>query len=636
MPNTRNPAPSSPATNLRSARTAVRATPPRRETPEQRAARKAAEAQYIERRTARELAAEKQREEAKRAQAKATKEAMSARTAVRETTPRERPSQRTARTAVRETPPRETPSQRIARTAIRETPPRETPSQRTARTASECEARDAERRTARARAADKQRKEAERAVAKFAEEAEKQKKEAERDVAKFTEEAMRKRVVGMNKKRKKKRIDTTASKKRKHSQVLENSSDSGENESDSPFEPTDGADDDDDDDDEGGEISQRDSESDDNSSSSPEDGRRDRARGASSEELRRSAQAGAANPLRTHDNEEQGAPLTPPARTDAAGIFDGSMPLEAPIAQKNVARRIVLFVKNTLFRQIKFVTSTTSFNKAFQKVLAEERPRNPYIFQLTYQSVFKRALNQKRSTCELSGKNIVIRAINNVFKKSGEEFFTFGEFCKLRRATTDREREAFLWFFQTFLECVCGTSAWNSAKTKQLISDARDPSGSKIVSVSDEAFALLLLDNYLEKWKIRADEADAARIEPVGDGAAGMTTAEGENARRKLIKTAGKYTAKAQGQCKWGGWSSEGIQQFNNLRKLVKADREADKNCEEEPRRMEKLLMNYCRTKAGIKEPNNNENLEGARDGDAVARAKATENVEAEWDSDED
>jgi hypothetical protein len=44
------------------------------------------------------------------------------------------------------------------------------------------------------------------------------------------------------------------------------------------------------------------------------------------------------------------------------------MPLEVPLAQKNVVRRIVLFAKNTLFRQIKFVTSTTkSFNEAFQK-----------------------------------------------------------------------------------------------------------------------------------------------------------------------------------------------------------------------------------------------------------------------------
>ena len=70
----------------------------------------------------------------------------------------------------------------------------------------------------------------------------------------------------------------------------------------------------------------------------------------------------------------------------------------------------------------------------------------------------------------------------------------------------------------------------------------------------------------------------------------------------------------------------------------MKADREADKNCEDEPKRMEKLLMDFCREKAGIKDPQDDENLDSAGDGahNAAARAKAMEAVEAEWDSDED
>jgi len=510
----------------------------------------------------------------------------------------------------------------------RKTSARETPSERAARKASET--KDAERRAARA-----------------AKEANKHRKEAERVVEEVAEVTTGKRVVGArNNKRKKKLINAKESKKKKATQVHYNSSDSGEIESaddDSRFEPTDGADDDDDndDDDEGGEMNSfasaysHDSDIDNNPSASLEEGRRGSREAA--EELRRSAQEGAANPLRTSDSEEHDLPPSPPARSDTRAIVS-SMPLEAPMAQKNVVRRIVLFVKNTLFRQIKFVTSTKSFHEAFQKVLVEERPRNPYIFQLTYQNCFKTALNQKRSTCELSGKKIVIKAINTVFKNCEEEFFTFDELCKLRQATTDRERRAFFWFFDSFLECVCGASVWNNAKTKQLVSEARDPSGSKVVSVSDEAFALLLIDNYLEKWKTRADEEEAIRVRPVGDGAAAMTTG-GENTIRKQTKTAGKYTGKAQGQCKWGGWSSEGIKQFNFLRKLVKADREADKNCEDEPKRMEKLLMDFCRTKAGIKDPQDDENLDGAGDGahnNAAARAKATEPVEADWDSDDD
>ena len=85
---------------------------------------------------------------------------------------------------------------------------------------------------------------------------------------------------------------------------------------------------------------------------------------------------------------------------------------------------------------------------------------------------------------------------------------------------------------------------------------------------------------------------------------------------------------------------SEAIKQFNFLRKLAKAaDREADKNCEDEPKWMEKLLMDFCQKKVGIKDLQNEENLDAAGDGahdNAVARAKAVETVEAEWDSDED
>ena len=121
----------------------------------------------------------------------------------------------------------------------------------------------------------------------------------------------------------------------------------------------------------------------------------------------------------------------------------------------------------------------------------DERPQNPYVFRLTYQNSFKTALNQKQSTCELSGKKIVFKAINTVFKNCGEEFFTFDDFCKLGLATTDRERKAFFWFSDSFLECVCGASVWNNSKAKQLVSEARDLNGLKVVSMSDEAFALL-------------------------------------------------------------------------------------------------------------------------------------------------
>jgi hypothetical protein len=43
--------------------------------------------------------------------------------------------------------------------------------------------------------------------------------------------------------------------------------------------------------------------------------------------------------------------------------------------------------------------------------------------------------------------------------------------------------------------------------------------------------------------------------------------------------------------------------------------READKNCEDEPKQMEKLLMDFCRTMVGIKDPQDDLKLDGAGDG---------------------
>ena len=185
---------------------------------------------------------------------------------------------------------------------------------------------------------------------------------------------------------------------------------------------------------------------------------------------------------------------------------------ETPQVDKGVRQRIMIFVKNNLFRKIKFITSQAAFARAFKKVLVVERPDNPLVFQLTYEKCFIQALNQKRSTCEQAGSQLTRDAMKD-FKNRGEDFFTFEEFCTLRRATSDRERSACTWFFNTFLESVCGANIWRHAKTTQLISGARETDGSKIVSVSDEAFALLLIDNYLEKWKILVEE-EAVEMEP--------------------------------------------------------------------------------------------------------------------------
>jgi hypothetical protein len=88
--------------------------------------------------------------------------------------------------------------------------------------------------------------------------------------------------------------------------------------------------------------------------------------------------------------------------------------------------------------------------------------------------------------------------------------FTIEELCKLGRAETKREMEAFFWFFGEFLKSVCaGARQWGKQKERQLISNATlIGTREKIVTKSDEAFALLLYENYIDKWKTQGNIED--------------------------------------------------------------------------------------------------------------------------------
>ena len=71
-----------------------------------------------------------------------------------------------------------------------------------------------------------------------------------------------------------------------------------------------------------------------------------------------------------------------------------------------------------------------------------------------------------------------------------------------------------------------------------LVSEARHSDNSKMVTISDEAFGLLLIDNYLEKWKT---SASAGR--KVADKDNPMEAGDGQNMTTKK-RQAGKYTEK--------------------------------------------------------------------------------------------
>ena len=151
------------------------------------------------------------------------------------------------------------------------------------------------------------------------------------------------------------------------------------------------------------------------------------------------------------------------------------------------------------------------------------------------------------------------------------------------------------------------------------------------MSISDDAFALLLIDNYLDKWKATAASKEPVVAEAVGNGANEMQQVETGAAAKKASSTAGKYTAEKSGQCKYGGWSDKGLKQFNDLRNLVREDRAANKEIEKETGDcQEKHFMNCFKSKAGLNREKQLMIDDDDLDKDSQVAARMP--VEAEWD----
>jgi hypothetical protein len=116
---------------------------------------------------------------------------------------------------------------------------------------------------------------------------------------------------------------------------------------------------------------------------------------------------------------------------------------------------------------------------------------------------------------------------------------------KLEDILEMRNGGEYVFFADVCMECVAGKIDWKNQRSTVPMS--------KVASVTDEAFALLLLDNGYYQW------CDMARVD--------------NPTKRSTL--APKYT---QGRSKGGsrryeGWSTEGIDRFNELTDMVKKNR---------------------------------------------------------------
>lgn len=119
-------------------------------------------------------------------------------------------------------------------------------------------------------------------------------------------------------------------------------------------------------------------------------------------------------------------------------------------------------------------------------------------------------------------------------------------------------RVQYSMFCKEVLSCVVGRVLWNRKKSEKLIN--------QIATVTDEAFALLVLENNWESWTYLLDHFKA--IEDA-------KTKEDKAALRADAPPA-KYTSNPQAALKYQGWDNEGRARFNELCTLVKKNRNED------------------------------------------------------------
>ena len=115
-------------------------------------------------------------------------------------------------------------------------------------------------------------------------------------------------------------------------------------------------------------------------------------------------------------------------------------------------------------------------------------------------------------------------------------------------AMKEKGKLPFFYFCNHILECVAGKKKWKAERHKVLITNS-------CATVSDEAFALLLMVNSWEKFEYLSDESNKAGVDKEAPSTM-FTEKKGRN--RKLQ-----------------GWSLEGIDKYNKLCDHVKKDCES-------------------------------------------------------------
>ena len=148
--------------------------------------------------------------------------------------------------------------------------------------------------------------------------------------------------------------------------------------------------------------------------------------------------------------------------------------------------------------------------------------------------------------------NLFVLLLGIGMRSLEKDAYSLKDFLRMRK-----HQKAYAFFCENFLRCVVGKLEWKKCAHCMKISD--------IASPTDEAFALLVLENIWDSWT-------AVVVEEYYKGPVATITEQGKTeCKRKAV--IGKYTSEYRRASRFGGWSDEGHKRFVQLRTMVIEDR---------------------------------------------------------------
>jgi hypothetical protein len=260
--------------------------------------------------------------------------------------------------------------------------------------------------------------------------------------------------------------------------------------------------------------------------------------------------------------------VTPIGGMDAAPSFLGSRHHEHMVKQalKKTKERIKTYVKTELFHKVKFIREEIELdfkNKFYAGAImthmgVAKGDREQWWSE--YKVVARQALSEKRATVCSSIKSIykgrkdgpcksqccanllILKFAADLVERN--ELPTLSTILQMRHGTGS----AYQIFCDEVLSQVVGKLEWKTGRHSRKIS--------RWATTSDEAFALILLEN---SWDLWAEMAEQAKLH--GKKTAFVATKEA------------LYSRSGAGTKKYGGWTSIGLKRFGEIANLVQADR---------------------------------------------------------------